>query len=182
MIRTTIAIFVLLLAAVSGCTGRTPIPPGTILAAGTDQAFFHEVTTRAPPEAIWSLWSDTQSWKDWDTGLADAALDGPFAVGARGTITPRSGGSAGFEITAMDPGRSYTFETGLPGSKLVITRTIIATSPTVFRHDVAFEGATAGLMAGQMGRGFRADLPVAMEKLARLAEAAGETPAQALPD
>lgn len=176
MFRSLLVSAGLMLTALAACSARPPLPPGTLMAEGTDKAFSHTVTTTAPPEAIWALWSDARTWKDWDTGLKDAALDGVFDVGARGTIKPLSGGSANFEITAVDPGRSYTFETALPGAKLVITRTIVSTAPTTFRHDVAFKGATAGVMAGQMGAGFRADLPVAMDKLARLAETAGAEP------
>lgn len=154
-----------------GCGTPQPTAPVSALAAGTNQSFSHTMTTSAEPTDIWRLWTDVANWGAWDKGLKSASLDGPFIVGAKGKIMPLSGGSADFEITAINPGVSYTFETKLPAAKLIVTRTLTATAPTTFRHDVRFEGAMAGVLSGQMGPQFRAALPPTMAELSALAGA-----------
>lgn len=146
-------------------------------AAGTNKAFFHEVTTTADPVDVWRLWTDVSTWKDWDKGLSDAELEGAFRVGAQGKIIPLSGASARFDVTEYDEGSSYAFETRLPFARLEVRRRFVGTDPTVFRHDVSFKGLLGGFWAGRFGPGFREALPLTMETIADLAEAGtGDAP------
>lgn len=159
-----------LLVACSGAP-KAALPPGTVLAEGTNRAFSHEVTTAAPPEAIWALWTDAGTWKDWDKGLKSASHEGAMAVGTKGKIIPLEGPSATFTVTALEPGASYAFRTGLPLANLTVAREITGTQPTRLRHSVSFSGPLAGYWADQFGTGFRAALPPTMETLASMAEA-----------
>jgi uncharacterized protein YndB with AHSA1/START domain len=162
-----------LLAACSGAPKAAP--PGTPLAEGTNRAFSHEVTTDAPPDAVWALWTDASTWKDWDKGLKSAEHEGEMKAGSKGRIIPLDGPAAGFTVTAVEPGKSYAFRTGLPLATLTVSREITGTAPTRFRHSVSFSGPLAGYWSGQFGPGFRAALPPTMETLAAMAEA--EAPA-----
>jgi Polyketide cyclase / dehydrase and lipid transport len=156
----------------TACSGAPKAAaPGAPLADGTNRAFSHEVTTTAPPEAVWALWTDASTWKDWDKGLKSAEHDGAMAVGSSGKIIPLDGPAARFTVTAMEPGRSYAFKTGLPLASLTVSREITGTAPTRFRHSVSFSGPLAGYWSGQFGPGFRAALPPTMDTLAALAEA-----------
>lgn len=163
------ALAVAMLAACSG-SPKAP-PPGTLLAEGTNRAFSHEVTTTAPPEAVWALWTDAGTWKDWDKGLKSAEHEGAMAVGSKGRIIPLEGPSSAFEVITLVPGQSYSFRTGLPLASLTVDREITGTAPTRFRHTVSLSGPLAGYWSGQFGPGFRAALPPTMEALADLAEA-----------
>ncbi|MEM0986100.1 MAG: SRPBCC family protein [Pseudomonadota bacterium] len=140
------------------------------LAAGTNRAFYNVVTTTAEPGEIWRLWTDVTTWKTWDAGLKDAALDDAFAIGAKGRIIPLSGPSTRFEVTEYNAPDSYAFETRLPFARLVVRRSLVGANPTVFRHDVRFEGLLGGFWAGRFGPGFRAALPPTMDALVALAE------------
>ena len=132
-------------AVLAACSGSPKaLPPGTVLAEGTNRAFSHEVTTTASPEAIWALWTDASTWKDWDKGLKSAEHEGVMAVGSKGRIIPLDGPSAGFEVISLEPGESYTFRTGLPLASLTVERVITGTAPTRFRHTVSFSGPLAG--------------------------------------
>ncbi|MGR3436319.1 MAG: SRPBCC family protein [Shimia sp.] len=142
-------------------------------AEGTNRSFRHVRTTNAAVAAIWSAWMDVPNWKAWDVGLRDARADAPLRLGARGTITDRSGRVVPFEVVRFEEGRSYDIANPLPlGGRLVVERTITATDPTAFRHDVRFEGFGGALLAPILGRQFRAMLPQAMDRLAALVEAA----------
>ena len=155
----------------AACSGSPKVPPGTVLAEGTNRAFSHEVTTTAPPEAVWALWTDASTWKDWDKGLKSAEHEGAMAVGSKGTIVPLEGASANFEVIRLEPGKSYSFRTSLPLARLIVEREITGTAPTRLRHTVSFSGPLAGYWSDQFGPGFRAALPPTMERLADLAEA-----------
>ena len=147
-----------------------PAMTETALANGTNQAFEYTLTTSASKEAVWSLWTDVSTWKDWDRGLQDARLEGAFALGARGTIIPLSGPSASFEVTAFDPFESYTFETRLPLARLEVKRSFVSETPVTIQHEVSFKGLLGGLWGRILGPGFRAALPPTMETLVQLAE------------
>lgn len=155
---------------ISACA-RTEIQDHSTLAAGDNRDFSHERTTTANAAVIWTLWTDVTTWKDWDRGLKDARLDGVFAGGATGEIIPQSGPAAKFRVTEFVDGRSYAFETQLPFATLTVRRSLLSASPTVFRHEVSFEGALAWFWSGQLGPQFRAALPPTMDALAMLAEA-----------
>jgi Polyketide cyclase / dehydrase and lipid transport len=139
------------------------------LAEGTNRSFSHTVVTQAKPDTIWRLWIDASSWKYWDKGLKDAELIGPMTLGSKGRIIPLSGPPATFEITAFEPMRTYTMTTHLPFARLIVRRSIVGEAPTIFRHDVRFEGPLSGLWAGQFGPAFRAALPPTMTALSERA-------------
>ncbi len=141
------------------------------IATGTNRRFHHTATTTGTAADVWRLWTDVSLWKRWDTGLADATIDGPFEQGAVGTIIPKRGRDAGFTVTDLDPGVAYTFATDLPGARLCIRRDFVEGPATTFRHIVWFEGATARIWAAVLGRGFRRELPAAMAILSERASA-----------
>ncbi|MEO1658734.1 MAG: SRPBCC family protein [Pseudomonadota bacterium] len=172
MTKLFFAPLVVLIASLAACQSptRQEAPKADTRAVGTNRAFYHEVSTTAEPTAIWRLWTDVSTWKDWDKGLADAKLGGPFVVGATGTITPRSGPPARFDITQYEEGVSYAFETRLPLARLEVRRSFVRKDPVVIRHDVRFKGALGGFWAGRFGPSFREALPPTMNELTRLAE------------
>lgn len=135
-------------------------------ASGSNRHFEHTESTTGTRADIWRLWTDVESWKRWDQGLADATIDQAFAKGAEGTIIPNSGPKTKFTITDMDPGTSYTFVTKLPGAQLRIRRDLVDGPHTTFRHTVWFDGPLAAVFATILGRGFRRQLPGSMRLLA----------------
>ncbi len=169
LVAPAFAFILTLLAACTSASGTRSMPD-TALAAGSNRAFSHEVTTTAAPDAVWALWTDASTWSQWDKGLKSASHKGPMAAGSIGQIMPLSGPASKFTVEALVPGQSYRFTTDLPLAKLTVTREIIGTSPTRFRHDVRFSGLMASFWASRFGPGFRAALPPTMNTLARLAE------------
>ena len=57
--------------------------------------FEHTEHTAASPERIWRLWSDVTSWPHWDNGVDAVTLEGPFAAGTKGRLTPSGGRTVG---------------------------------------------------------------------------------------
>jgi hypothetical protein len=157
----------------------TTAPPATVppttalpsLAPGTDGDFAVTLATSASASEIWDVWTDVEGWPRWDVVTA-ATLDGPFALGATGSVTNPDGSTAAFEVTAFEDGRSYELTFPLPDAELTIERTLDAGLPVTFTHRVRIEGPGAAPFAELLGPTFRAALPGAMDAIRRLAEAA----------
>lgn len=143
----------------------------TTRAVGTLRRFHASAATDVPQE-VWRLWTTPATWGEWDLGLREAHLDGPFVVGAQGTVTDRGGRTSPFRVTALEPGRRCVYEVPLVGARLELERTVDTAesgSGTV-RHDVAFVGPAAPVWALLLGRGFRRQLgPTVDDVLARAA-------------
>src|SRR2546428_13728418 len=103
--------------------------------------FEYEHPTKASPEAIWALWSDVSRWTEWDTDLEGVTLDGKFAAGVRGVLTPKGTDGFPFMITRAEPDRGYSDETPLPGAVLRFDHELLPSAQgTVIRQRVTMEG------------------------------------------
>lgn len=139
------------------------------LAPGANSDFAFTLPTSAPASDIWAVWTDVEGWPRWDIVTA-ATIDGPFALGATGTVTNPDGSTAAFTVTALDDGRSYELTFPLPDAELTIERRLGAGTPVSFTHRVRIVGPGAAPFAELLGPTFRAALPGAMDAIRRLAE------------
>ncbi|XLS29656.1 SRPBCC family protein [Flavobacteriaceae bacterium M23B6Z8] len=137
----------------------------------SNRHFSHTLTTTARPEAIWKIWTDVHNWKQWDSGLRDAEIQGDFSTGNKGYIISLENRKSTFEITSVEPGKTYTFKTKLPMGALYIKRYLTAVeNKTVFTHEVWFKGFSGKLFAHVFGAKFRKILPQVMQHLKQIAE------------
>jgi hypothetical protein len=131
-------------------------------------AFEHSIETTAAPDAIWALYADVTSWLVWDPGLAAVEVDGPFAAGTTGRITPQGVDTVPFTITWAEPGRGFADETPAMGHVLRFTHEISALGDGGARvtHRVEIEGPAAD----ELGPNVTSDTPEAMARLVAMAE------------
>src|SRR5947209_4030936 len=66
--------------------------------------------TKASPEILWRIWSDTSTWGEWNPNVTSMSLDGPFASGTTGTMKTQKD-TRSVTITDVQPGRSFDLET-----------------------------------------------------------------------
>ncbi len=72
--------------------------------------------TKAAPETVWRIWSDTSTWQQWNPDVISMRLDGPFAAGTTGTMTTKQGVRS-IRLTEVVPGKSFRLETRvIPGT------------------------------------------------------------------
>jgi uncharacterized protein YndB with AHSA1/START domain len=88
---------------------------------------FREATldTRAAPEVVWRIWTDVNTWPQWNPDMKESRLDGPLRLGATGSINTRSGGKHDVRVTHLDAGRSFELESSaMPMTRMAIRATV----------------------------------------------------------
>ncbi|HEV7665555.1 MAG TPA: SRPBCC family protein [Chloroflexota bacterium] len=67
--------------------------------------------TRAAPETVWRLWSDTSTWHDWNPNVERMEVNGPFINGTTGVMHTPAGQHHQIELTNIQPGHSFDLQT-----------------------------------------------------------------------
>ncbi|WP_193610814.1 SRPBCC family protein [Nocardioides lijunqiniae] len=127
------------------------------------------VTTTADPAEVWALWSDTDTWPDWDPAVQAVTLDGAFVEGVTGTMTLTGPIEVPVTLDVVVPGSRYLDR--LTMGELVI-RIDHVIRPTPEGAEVTVTTTIEGPGADDIGPMVTADAPVAMEALVVAAERA----------
>jgi uncharacterized protein YndB with AHSA1/START domain len=105
--------------------------------------------TKASPARVWQVWSDVNTWPEWNPDMKESRLDGPLKLGGTGTINTRSGGKHDVVVTQFEDGHSFELEsTAMPATKMAIRASITPTANGT-RISQAFEAR--GLLAPLVG-------------------------------
>jgi hypothetical protein len=78
--------------------------------------FLISVDITAPPEIVWPIMADVERWHEWTPSVRSIRLlDQPLRIGSRAIIRQPRFPPALWTITALEPGRGFTWKSGLPG-------------------------------------------------------------------
>lgn len=71
-----------------------------------------------PPERVWELLADTSRWPEWGPSIVSVEpAAARLGQGLRGRVRTRAGFSLPFEITVVEPGRSWRWRVaGVPAT------------------------------------------------------------------
>jgi uncharacterized membrane protein len=74
----------------------------------------------AAPERVWDVLVDVGRWPEWTDSVSNVRVldDGPLAVGSRVEISQPRIPTGIYTVTALDPGRAFTWEQRQPGSRV----------------------------------------------------------------
>jgi polyketide cyclase/dehydrase/lipid transport protein len=126
------------------------------------------------PAQVWARYADTATWPEWDTGIVRVTMDGPFAAGTSGTMTPEGQDPLPFAITEAVPNEGFTDETVIPDAVTLRFIHRLSSQPgggTRITHRLEIAGPAAEQMGPELGPQITEDFPEAMHALAK---AAGE--------
>jgi uncharacterized membrane protein len=117
-------------------------------------SFETSVEISAPPDRVWAVMSDIERWPEWTPTVTRLEpLDpGPLAVGHRARIRQPRLLPAVWQVTALEPGRGFTWVTRSPGVRATGRHWVEAAGPGSRAHlAVSFDGILAGLAARLTG-------------------------------
>ncbi len=127
--------------------------------------------TKANPETIWKLWSEVSTWHLWDDGIEAVTLEGPFAAGSAGTLTPKGAPALPYLITEATAYQSFSDKTELPGAELRFMHRLEAIpTGTKITHWVEISGPAWKEYAQGLGQELERYLPKTVARLAQVAE------------
>lgn len=125
------------------------------------------VATTAPPQAIWALWSDTDTWSDWDPAVEAVSIGGDFAQGSTGTMTLTGGIEVPVTLEVVDAGTRYLDRLDMGELVIRIDHVVV---PTANGAEVTVSTTIEGPGAEDIGPMVTHDAPIAMARLIERAE------------
>lgn len=117
--------------------------------------FAEQITVAAPPEQVWEVYADVARWPEWTESITSVELlDGATALapGVRARIRQPKLPVAVWEVTAIEPGRSWTWEAKAPGARTTATHTVAATPGNARSTTVDSSLTQAGPLGWVIGR------------------------------
>lgn len=139
--------------------------------------FVGTIVVQASPAAVFACWADAAGWARWDPDVKAASMDGPFATGTTGRISPREGPTMAIRLTRVEPGRAFDAEARLPLCTMRFEHWLEPRGPeTLVTHRVVFEGPLAFLFRRIIGAQLVRGIPGTMAGLKRAVEGAPPAP------
>jgi uncharacterized protein YndB with AHSA1/START domain len=136
----------------------------------------HEASaeTTAAPEVVWRLWTDVENWPTWNGDIKRISIDGPFAPGARVSMTPFDQDPIELLITQAVENELFVDEAAIGD---IVIRTFHRIEPAsegkvriVYRMEIS--GPAAAALGPTLGPEITADFPDTIATLIEHAERA----------
>ena len=130
----------------------------------------YAIETTASPEAIWSIFRDVAAWKNWNAGIEQIAIDGPFASGTWFTMKPPGEEALRSQLVDVRETVCFVDETRVGDLAILVAHRIESLGPG--RTRIVYAVDARGPQAAEIGPAVSADFPEVLASLAKLTEAA----------
>ena len=113
------------------------------------------VEIAAPAERVWEVLTDVEKWSEWTETVTSVKRvdDGPLRSGSRAKIDQPKIPETEYVVTALEPGRSFTWVATGPGVKTTARHDVEPLPNGSTRVTLAVE--QAGVLGSVMGRFYR---------------------------
>ena len=104
----------------------------------------------APAERVFEVMSDVERWHEWTPSVNSITLHqpGPLTVGGRALIRQPKFPPALWTVTAIEPGRSFTWLSRAPGVRVIAHHSAVPTlNGSRATLSLRYEGIFGGLLA-----------------------------------
>ncbi|MFE3192295.1 SRPBCC family protein [Nocardia sp. NPDC059240] len=81
-------------------------------------SFSEAAVIKGDVDKIWAVATDVNRLAEWDPHEEKSRIDGEFAPGTKGWVKPKGAPAGPFTIVAVEPGKSWSSEAGIPFGKL----------------------------------------------------------------
>ena len=132
----------------------------------------HHITISASANSVFRIYEDVTNWHTWDPDTKQASLEGPFALGSKGRLTPTKGNTVPMVLTKVDPDRCFTVESKIPLFRMLFEHELVPVpGATEVVHRVTFSGPLSLILGPILSKQLNFGLPVTRSRLKALAEA-----------
>jgi hypothetical protein len=128
----------------------------------------YAIETTASAEMIWRIFRDIPAWKNWNAGIEQIAIDGPFASGTWFTMKPPGEEALRSQLVDVRENVCFVDETRVGDLAILVAHRIEPLGPTRTRIVYAVDAQGPG--AAEIGPAVSADFPEVLASLAKLAE------------
>jgi hypothetical protein len=135
-----------------------------------EEVWRHEyaVETSATPETIWGIFRDVPAWKNWNAGIEQIAIDGPFAAGTWFTMKPPGEEALRSQLIDVRENVCFVDETRVVDLTIKVAHRIEPLGSA--RTRIVYAVDAKGPQAAEIGPAVASDFPEVLASLARLAE------------
>ena len=110
----------------------------------------------APIERVWEVLADVERWAEWTSTVTSVARldDGPLQIGSRARIEQPKIPPTEYEVTEVEPGRSFTWVARGPGVRTTARHVLEELPGERTKVTLAVEqGGPVGKVMGRFYRG-----------------------------
>lgn len=102
-------------------------------------------------ERVWQVMSDVERWHEWTPSVSSIKRldEGPFRVGSKLVIRQPKFPPAWWKLTAIEPGRSFTWMSTAPGFRVIGHHSV---EPTASGSRATLSLEMQGVLGGLWGR------------------------------
>jgi len=123
----------------------------------------HTIETPLAPERLWPFFANVAGWKDWNPGVEESALEGPFASGTWFSMKPPGQDALRSQLLEVRAGDSFVDQTRV-GDLVVTVAHRIERLPSGSTR-ITYSVEAVGPEAGEIGPMIAADFPDVLASL-----------------
>ena len=128
----------------------------------------YSIETSASPETIWSIFRDIRAWKNWNAGIEQIDIDGPFSTGTWFTMKPPGEEPLRSQLVDVSENVCFVDETRVGDLAIFVAHRIEPLGPG--RTRIVYAVDARGPQSAEIGPAVSADFPEVLASLSKLAE------------